>query len=286
MVRPNKALGQHFLRDPSVIERAIGALDVTPEDTVLEIGPGQGVYTLALAAHAKHVVAIELDRVLAQDLRFTMPRNVEVIQGDALAADPDTLPAFDLVTGNLPYQISSPLTFKLLDWSWRKAVFLYQLEFAQRLVAAGPDDPHYGRLSITRAYRAEGHLLRKVKPGAFVPAPKVMSGLVELVPHAAEPFDIGYDGPWHTTTAEEKADKKAAVAWFDTLVRECFTQRRKTLRKALMNQADTLGLTTHAGDAIDAWLVEAGLSDLRVDQVSPEGYGRLAKVLAADRREA
>lgn len=266
MVRANKRLGQHFLRDQSVIARAVDALELTGTETVLEIGPGHGVLTEALAAHAERVVAVELDRVLAGGLRVTMPKNVEVVHGDALRVDLDALGPFDCLAGNLPYQISSPLTFRLLDIPYKRAVFLYQLEFAARLAADGPTHSSYGRLSVTRAARANCTLLRKVKAGAFVPVPKVMSGLVLLTPHETPPFDYGED-----------------IHFFDNVVRELFGQRRKTLRKALLNQAPTLGLGMPDGDTVDAWLAAAQLDVSRVEELDPAGYGRLARVLQAHR---
>lgn len=266
MVRASKKLGQHFLRDPSVVQRAVDALELTGQETVLEIGPGHGVLTEALAAKAGRVVAIELDRGLAASLQATMPDNVEVVHGDALRVDLDPLGPFDHLAGNLPYQISSPLTFRLLDVPFRRAVFLYQLEFAERLAADGPDDAAYGRLSVTRAARASARLIRKVKPGAFVPVPRVMSGLVLLERFDAPPFDTGGD-----------------MVFFDDVVRELFTQRRKTLRKALLNQAPTLGLGKASPEQVDAWLAEADVVDVRVEQLDPPGYGRLVGILRASR---
>lgn len=267
MVRANKSLGQHFLRDPSVVAKAVDALELRGDECVLEIGPGKGVLTEALAAHARKVVAVELDPGLAMTGQAMFADNVTVLHGDILDFEADDLPAFDKVAGNLPYQISSPLTFKVLDWDFERAVFLYQLEFAERLSADGPDDPHYGRLSVARAYRAKATLLRRVKKGAFLPPPKVMSGLVLLVPHDEEPFDIG-------------GDKE----WFDLVLRELWSQRRKTLRKAIMNRAAALGLGDIPPATVDGILDAADAVDRRVDDLDPAGYGRLAKVLG-DYRE-
>lgn len=264
MVRPNKRLGQHFLRDKSVVEKTILALELDGWERVLEIGPGEGVLTEALAAHAGEVVAVELDRGLVAGLRYAMPDNVEVVHGDALQVDLEGLGPFDRIAGNLPYQISSPLTFRIFDLSFQRAVFLYQFEFAERL-AAVVGDPSYGRLSVTRAYRARAQMLRKVKPGAFHPVPKVMSGLIALIPHDTEPFPVG------------------DVGFFDALVRELFTQRRKTLRKALANQAPVLGLGQIDTTTAARWLDEAGADAERVEGLSPEGYGRLAMRLLVER---
>lgn len=264
MVRPNKRLGQHFLRDLHVVERTVEALELSSDEAVLEIGPGEGVLTEALARNAGKVVAVELDRGLAATLQVTMPENVEVHQGDALRVDLDGLGPFPKITGNLPYQISSPLTFRVLDMPFERAVFLYQFEFAERL-AAGVEDEAYGRLSVARAYRAKAEVLRKVKPGAFRPPPQVMSALVRLVPHESPPFEVG------------------DVAFFDDVVRLLFTQRRKTLRKALANQAQSLGLGKIDTATAGRLLQEADADADRVEELSPEAYGRLSVRLLEER---
>ncbi|MBW3582170.1 MAG: 16S rRNA (adenine(1518)-N(6)/adenine(1519)-N(6))-dimethyltransferase RsmA [Euryarchaeota archaeon] len=272
MVRANKRLGQHFLRDRSVVERTTNVLGATKADLVIEIGPGHGVLTEALAHVAGEVIAVELDRTLAASLKYTMPPNVQVVHGDILDRSQEALLELRntdgdvYVAGNLPYQISSPLTFQVLDWAFVRAVFLYQLEFAERLVADVGDE-HYGRLSVARAYRAEAEIVRRVKPGAFVPVPKVMSGLVVLDPHPEPPFDVGPD-----------------VAFFDAVVRECFGQRRKTLRKALSNRAEVLGLPKMGTTEATAFIEEAGVAAERVEEVAPDGYGRLARALHPHRK--
>jgi 16S rRNA (adenine1518-N6/adenine1519-N6)-dimethyltransferase len=259
-----RRLGQHFLRDPKVVQDTLKALELEPGDRVLEIGPGKGVLTLALAEAVGpegKVVAVELDLALAAGLYGMVPQQVEIIEGDAVEVDLDELGPFDKVVGNLPYRISSPLTFRILDVPFERAVFLYQAEFAERL-AAGVGDPAYGRLSVTRAYRAKAVLLRRVKKGAFIPPPRVMSALVLLVPHEEEPFDIGGDR-----------------VFFDQVVRELFAQRRKTLRKALSNRAEALGIGSYNPTQALELLHQAGVEDVRVEELSPEGYGRLAAAL-------
>jgi 16S rRNA (adenine1518-N6/adenine1519-N6)-dimethyltransferase len=269
--RVARRLGQHFLRDLNVVADTLDSLDLQPGEHVLEIGPGRGVLTLALAGRVGpegRLVAVELDEALAVGLRPVVPPQVEVIHGDAVAVDLAALGPFDKVAGNLPYQISSPLTFRILDLPYRRAVFLYQLEFAERL-AAGVGDPAYGRLSVARAYRATAEVVRRVRPGAFQPPPRVMSALVRLEPHAKEPFDIGGD-----------------VRFYDLVVRELFSQRRKTLRRVLVNRAATLGLPKLDVEEATAILVEADVTADRVEELDPPGYGRLTRVLAGLRREA
>ncbi len=247
-----------------MIEDTLKALAIGPGERVLEIGPGRGVLTLALAEAVGpegRVVAVELDPALAAGLHGMVPDQVEIVEGDAVQVDLEALGPFDKVTGNLPYRISSPLTFKVLKSPMQRAVFLYQLEFAQRL-AADTQDPSYGRLSVSRAYRAQAVLLRRVKKGAFLPAPRVLSALVRLEPHDEEPFDVGGD-----------------PEFFDLVVRELFSQRRKTLRKAISNQALALGLEALTTSEAQRLLEDAGVDVERVEQLSPPGFGRLARVL-------
>src|SRR6267143_178021 len=121
-VRPRRAMGQHFLIDPRVAARQVAHAQIRRSDVVLEIGPGLGVLTRLLAEKAKRVVAIEADRRFAEYLRHTLPDG-DVIAGDALKVD---WPSFDVMASNLPYQISSPLTFRLLECAFRRAVLMYQ----------------------------------------------------------------------------------------------------------------------------------------------------------------
>lgn len=205
MRRAPPKLGQHFLRDVRYAERAIDAADLRPEDTILEVGPGKGVLTRLLAARAARVIAIELDDALADALSI---ERVEVVRGDAAQVP---LPRFDACVSNLPYQISSPFLFRLLEQEFRVAVLMVQKEFADRLVAK-PGGGDYGRLSVSAQRRADVEMVARVPPGAFDPPPRVDSALVRLRPRPA-PFDVppNYDG----------------------VVERAFAQRRKKLANAL-----------------------------------------------------
>src|SRR5438046_4253637 len=138
-------MGQHFLIDARVAAGQVAHAQILPWDVFLELGPGLGVLTRLLAERAKRVVAIEADRRFAEYLRRTLP-DVEVIPGDALKVD---WPPFDVMASNLPYQISSPLTFRLLDHAFDRAIFMYQWEFARRMRAtpgtADDSQPTVGR---------------------------------------------------------------------------------------------------------------------------------------------
>ena len=131
--RPRTSLGQHYLFDPSILDRIAGHALLRGDETVLEIGPGRGTLTRVLARQARKVVAIEIDETLADLLSSEgLPANVEIVHGDATRMP---LPDFDKVVANLPYRISSEITFRLLERRFELGVLLYQREFARRLVA-------------------------------------------------------------------------------------------------------------------------------------------------------
>jgi 16S rRNA (adenine1518-N6/adenine1519-N6)-dimethyltransferase len=149
-----RRFGQHFMVDERVLKREVDYADVSKEDVILEIGPGTGNLTKYLVERAKKVYAIEKDRALARLFEDEFPE-VEVIVGDAMEVD---WPEFDKMVSNIPYEISSPLTFKLLDHDFKLAVITYQLEFAERLVAYAGDWA-YSRLSVMAYYRAGMEML-------------------------------------------------------------------------------------------------------------------------------
>ena len=220
--RARKRFGQNFLHDRGVIDRIARSIQVTPEDWVVEIGPGQGALTEALlAGKPRKLLAIELDRDLVPGLRvqfFDQPE-FEVLEADALKVDFGTLlPEADRlrVVGNLPYNISTPLIFHILTHADRIADmhFMLQREVVERLVAR-PGTSEYGRLSVMAQYRCAISHLFDVGPGAFRPAPKVWSAIVRLAPHR--------ELPWPCRDERLLAN----------MVRQAFTQRRKTLRNAL-----------------------------------------------------
>jgi len=222
-------LGQHFLVDGEVARRQVEFAGIGSDDTVLEIGPGTGVLTGALSERAGRVIAVELDEKLAGSIRREFP-SVEVIVGDARTVD---LPEFDKVVANIPYYISSEITFRLLGMG----VVMYQREFAERLCA------EYGRgisrLTINAAVRAECTLLEIVPRNAFRPVPRVDSALVGIVPRELE----------------EHPDR----AFLDRFLTAVFSQRRKKLSTTV---AKTFSLEK---DEVDALLPVAGC---RVDEMS------------------
>jgi 16S rRNA (adenine1518-N6/adenine1519-N6)-dimethyltransferase len=186
--RAKRRLGQHFLADPRILARIADALEAGPADRVLEIGPGPGGLTRPLLARAGQVTAIEKDRDLISPLRERFP-NLRVVEGDALDLDWHQLVQSPfLVTGNIPYNITSPLLDKaLLPPRPQRIVFLVQKEVADR-VTAEAGTPEYGALSIGIQVVAKPERLFTVPAGAFHPRPKVDSAVLRLTPLSDPPI--------------------------------------------------------------------------------------------------
>jgi 16S rRNA (adenine1518-N6/adenine1519-N6)-dimethyltransferase len=219
--RARKRFGQHFLSDAHVVARIVNAIDPRPEDHIVEIGPGLGVLTAALLARIPAMEAVELDRDIIPKLaaRCAPLGTLLIHSADALKFDFTAL-ANDgrplRVAGNLPYNISTPLLFHLLESRAviRDMHFMLQKEVVDRLAAA-PGGKDYGRLSVMMQYHCAVTSLFDVPPEAFEPPPKVDSAVVRLVPHAQPPVQV------------------RDVNVLGKLVTQAFSQRRKTLRNTL-----------------------------------------------------
>jgi 16S rRNA (adenine1518-N6/adenine1519-N6)-dimethyltransferase len=220
--RPRKRFGQHFLTDRHYLRRIVEAIAPSRGDAMAEIGPGTGLLTAELVQRLSHLHAIEIDRDLAAGLRNRFPADrLTVHEGDALDFDFTSLPAPLRVVGNLPYNVSTPILFRIaaLDDRIRDCTFLLQKEVVDRMVAA-PATAEYGRLSVMLQYRFLMASLLDVPPGAFTPPPKVDSSVVRMAPI----------GPDRARARDE--------ALFERLVAAAFSQRRKTLRNAAGGVAD------------------------------------------------
>jgi 16S rRNA (adenine1518-N6/adenine1519-N6)-dimethyltransferase len=214
--RPKKRFGQHFLTDRHYLGRIVGAIDPRPGDALVEIGPGSGLMTAELAPRVEHLDVIEIDRELAAALRREFPaERVTVHEADVLEFDFDVLRSPLRVVGNLPYNVSSPILFRMVEIAGRlrDCVFMLQKEVVDRMVA-GPGTAEYGRLSVMLQYRFSMAMAFTVPPGAFTPPPKVDSAVVRMAP-------LGGD----RIRARDEARFAAVVA-------AAFGQRRKTLRNA------------------------------------------------------
>lgn len=215
--RPRKRFGQHFLTDRHYLERIVAAIAPTRDDAMVEIGPGTGLLTERLAPRLDRLDVVEIDRDLAAGLRNRFdPARVAVHEADALEFDFATLPERLRVVGNLPYNVSTPILFRIaaLAGRIRDCTFMLQREVVDRMVAR-PATADYGRLSVMLQYRFEMHALMHVPPGAFTPPPKVDSSVVRMIP-------LGARRP--VARDEER---------FGELVAAAFSQRRKTLRNAV-----------------------------------------------------
>ncbi len=210
-LRPSRQLGQHFLVDKEVAIRQVEAAGIDSKDTVLEVGPGMGILTEEIVKKARKTIAIEKERAFKGYLggRFS-DYKFEVIQGDALNVE---FPEFDKVVSNIPFNISSPLTFKLLQREFKIGVLMYQKEFADRMVAE-VGEKNYSRLSVMVSTKAKVKKLFDVSRNRFYPPPRVDASVV-----AIEPGKSIYQ-----ITHEEV---------FENVVRELFNYRRKTIKNAL-----------------------------------------------------
>lgn len=260
---PRKSLGQNFLVDPNIQERIATAAALTANDVVVEIGPGLGAITGHLLERAKQVIAVERDADLAAILSAelaTVPA-LKVIHGDALEfsfseAAKEAGQSL-VVVGNLPYVITSPIIFAMLEAAQGgqvidRAVFMVQKEFAQRMVAP-PGNRTYGRLSVMAQQAAEVEILFHVGAGAFLPPPTVSSTVVRIRPRRLPTMEL------------------VTLQIFERVVREAFSGRRKMLRRSL---------EPAFGAVLQVALEQAGIAGTRrAEELSVADFTRLAQAL-------
>lgn len=254
MHRARKRFGQHFLTDQNIIRKIVAAINPQPGQHLVEIGPGQGALTLPLLEDAGQLEVVELDR----DLIPILERNcrglgeLRIHNADALKFDFATLAQQHpiRVTGNLPYNISTPLMFHLLEQAHCivDMHFMLQKEVVERMAAA-PGRKEYGRLSVMMQYHCEVIPLFDIGRNCFSPPPKVESSLVRLIPHAKPVVDVN--------------DK----AMLEQVVLHAFNQRRKTLRNALKKLLS------------EEQIIDAGIDPtLRADHVDLATYAKLSNL--------
>jgi len=263
-LRPQKRWGQHFLCDPGVARRIVDAARLPTDASVLEIGPGLGALTDELAARARRLYLVEIDRGLAARLaeRHAAQPHVQLLVGDVLELPLETLIAEPDITvvANLPYNISTPVLFRLLALRARvpRAVVMLQREVAERLAAAPGDDAR-GLLSVLIQTWAEVRIAFNVSRRSFVPPPRVDSSVVVL--RFSVTPRVAVEDP----------------AFYDAVVRAAFGQRRKMLHNALAALAASRGL--------DAPALEARFARARVDgraraeTLGLDAFARLAAAL-------
>lgn len=258
-----KSLGQHFLNDRRILGRIVDALELEADETVIEIGPGRGSLSELLAATARRLVLIELDRALAALLRerFAGRPSVEVIEADVLTVDLARAAGRDefKLVGNVPYYITTPIIFHALRSPRpRRAVYLVQREVAERIVAA-PGADAYGALSVNVQAVARATLLFKVAAGSFQPPPKVESAVVRLDPR-----------PDPVVSPEEEGA-------FRRFVQDAFGMRRKQMRRVLRALRD---IDARRADVL---LAAAGVDGAaRPETLSPERFAVLFRAVTRD----
>lgn len=258
--RPRKRFGQNFLQDASIIRKIVEAVAPAYDDMVIEIGPGLGALTRELLETVKTLHVIELDRDLAAQLpqRLGYPANLVVHQADALNFDfghrceegSKGGKAIKIV-GNLPYNVSTPLILKLLRIlpQAERLVFMVQAEVAKRLIAV-PGNKDYGRLTLMTQYFSQIETLFEVSNQAFYPVPKVMSAVIACFPHHSLPHVAR-----HFST-------------FESLVKQAFGQRRKTIANTLKTRVSP------------EQLAAAGISpQARPEQISLSQFVELSNLL-------
>lgn len=253
-IRLSKSMGQHILVDEGILAEEVRLANVRDMDVVLEIGAGPGTLTTVLAERAKKVIAVENDPRFRGYLETAMPDNVELIIDDFLKIE---LPDFDKVVANIPYNISSPIIFKLLEHEFTAGILILQLEYASRMVA-GTGDPEYSRLSVKIDSKAHCEILRKVPRNSFFPMPRVDSAIIELVPREPSyPID----------------DREC----FDRVVDAVFNQKRKKIKNALLNKSRWFGVEK---DRFKPVAAELEWGDNRGEDLSPAELAELSNIVS------
>ncbi|MCL2032397.1 MAG: 16S rRNA (adenine(1518)-N(6)/adenine(1519)-N(6))-dimethyltransferase RsmA [Methanomassiliicoccaceae archaeon] len=194
-VIPKKSKGQNFLTDDRVADRQVDFAKISPGDRVLEIGPGLGILTSRLIERTGDVTCIEIDDALAGHIEKEYGGRLCLIRGDAVKVP---FPPFDVFVSNLPYSVSTPIIFKLLEHDFKRGVVMVQKEFADRMTA-DVGSPDYSRLTVNLFYKADCRILEKVPSSRFKPQPKVDSAIVEIMPRPA-PFKVFDEGSFFRVT--------------------------------------------------------------------------------------
>lgn len=257
MNRPRKYFGQHFLHDQNVIRKIISAIAPEPDDHFVEIGPGHGALTRPLLERIKKLDVIEIDHELARRLAEELKnRRLTVHQADALKFDFRQIgapPEGLRLAGNLPYNISSPLLFRILTYGqmFRDIHVMLQKEVVARMTAT-PGNKTYGRLTVALAARCQVKPLFDIKPGSFKPAPRVNSSFVRLRPDAQQ---------WSRIDDETS---------FDQLLRQAFNMRRKRLANALKEMISEKEIESLGIDP-----------DLRAEQITVDSFIQLGNYFAS-----
>jgi len=243
-------LGQNFLINKDVAKKEISIANISKKDIVLEIGPGNGILTNILAEKAKKVIAVELDKKLFNNLKGKIPNNVTLINDDILNINFKEIENFNKIVSNLPFQISSPITFKLLEKQFDLAVLIYQKEFGQRLIAK-PNTKDYSRITVNIYYKAECELIDIIPKEFFNPKPKVDGCIIKMIPRKKPPFFVENE------------------EFFLKLTKNLFNHRRKKIKYTIKKYIDYR--------IIDNFLLT--YLDKRIENLSPEEVGFISNII-------
>ena len=238
----NKNLGQNYLIDENKRNQIVNFGEIDEDDIILEIGPGIGTLTIELAKKAKKVIAIEQDenicKILTTRLKDEKIDNVELINDDALKTD---FPEFNKIISNLPYQISSPITFKFLDYDFDLAILMYQKEFADRMNGE-VGSKNYSRLSAMLYFKCNVDALTNVSSESFIPKPKIDSTVVKLTPKENKIEDIDFET-------------------YSNFTKALFQHRNKKIRNALID-------SRHIISRIDKKVLKQRLNSIEDDKLN------------------
>ncbi len=256
-IKLDKRKGQNYLIDNKVLSQIIQSAELSINDSVLEIGAGIGTLTIPLAKNAGKVIAIEQDKRIAAILIKRLDKlnisNVDVIVGDATKLN---FPKFNKVVSNLPYKISSPITFKILENKFDSAILMYQLEFAERMIAKSGDS-NYSRLSVMMHFYAEVEMLFNVSKDVFFPKPKISSAVIKLTPKNKVEFN----------------------ELFLKVTRALFQHKRKKVRNALMDSFHEINDLDKNERKIIISKLDQNIMDKRVIMMEPDSILKLSKDL-------
>ncbi|MCQ2056078.1 MAG: 16S rRNA (adenine(1518)-N(6)/adenine(1519)-N(6))-dimethyltransferase RsmA [archaeon] len=247
---PKKRKGQNFLIDERIAQRQISLADIKKTDRVLEIGPGFGTLTDILVEKSDYVTCIELDDTLADYIETKHRDRITLIRGDATKIE---FPEFDKFVSNIPYSVSTPIIFKLLEHQFKKAVIMVQKELAERMIA-NVGTPNYSRLTVNIFYKARCQIIENVLASKFKPRPKVDSAIVEIIRRPA-PFQV-----LNETT-------------FFNITKTAFNHRRKKIRTSLRES----GLISEEDNI--------PFADKRIENLSPEEIGQLSDIVFTSRNK-
>jgi len=258
-VMPKKHLGQHFLKDKNYISRIIGTAEIGKDDVVVEIGPGTGALTFQLAELAGRVIAIEIDHALSQELaeRAALYPNLTIIEADALRFPYETIETKFKVVANLPYYISTPILFRLMELRHKiiSLTIMLQKEVAKRIVAL-PGGKDYGILSIAVQFYALPSIAFQIPPGAFFPVPEVDSAVLKIIPR------------------ERPAVGVRSEPLFWSVIKSAFSHRRKTL-------VNSLSMAGFPKEVTERILHTTGIAPLvRPEEIGMETWGKIADALS------